>query len=81
MSTSSLVEVRQHADGRTAVRIPAPIDDVTKGECPWMAISFFGEPQSYLNVELLTDDEVRDWTPLGPMPCGVASCPDFVSEA
>jgi hypothetical protein len=63
-------DVRQHPDGRTALRIPVPIDDVTKGECPWLAISFIGEPQSHLHVELLTDDEVHDWTPLGPAPGG-----------
>lgn len=63
--TSSKVEVRQHADGRVAMRLPEPVDDVTKGLCHWMAFGFGTEPQHHLNVALLTDDEVKrdGWTP------------------
>ncbi|NUR80777.1 MAG: HigA family addiction module antidote protein [Dermatophilaceae bacterium] len=61
MNTSSMVEVRQHADGTTAVRMPNTVDDVVKGDCNWTAISW---PDGILIVRLLTDDEVSDWKPL-----------------
>lgn len=72
-----MVEVRQHPDGRTAVRVPVTVDDVVKGDCDWLSVDF---TTGTLYVQLLTEAEVTDWTPLAPMPCGVASCPDYVSE-
>lgn len=55
-----MIEVRQHADGRVAVHTPSRVDTLEKGDCNWLAISW---PDNVLHVELLTDEDVRDWTP------------------
>lgn len=61
-----MVEVRQHADGRTAIRLEAPMDDILKGEYDWVSFKFGAKPQQHLSTEPLTHEEVRDWTILVP---------------
>jgi len=58
-----VTEVRQAPDGRTALRIPATVDDLGKGDCDWLEV---GWPDGMLTVTLLTHVEVADWTPLVP---------------
>lgn len=78
-----MVEVRQHTDGRTAVRTPHTIDDPVKGDCDWIAFSFYSETDARLKpIELLTHEDVRNWTLLAPAgQCGFEARDRFARYA
>lgn len=61
-----MVEVRQHTDGRVALRTPHVIDDIRKGDCNWMVIEYYSPTDARIRIDLLTDDEVTGdgWMPL-----------------
>jgi hypothetical protein len=72
-------EARRGPDGRIVLRLHVAVDVwESTSEQHWVA---FDTPNGQLTITVLADDEVQDWAVLGPMPCGVASCPDQVSNA